>query len=570
MRTKLPQSVRARLARVASRAAVAVVTLLTLMLPVGAIPAEKGVGLLHRAVAMAPALRSIGRGEDFWHVDGNRILDASNREMRIAGVNWSGFETRRGVPGGLTQQDYRAILHTIKAQGNNTVRLPLSNEMLESPLIPSEIAFTSGGEAINADLDGLNSLQILDKVVAAAGSIGLKVILDDHRSEAGDSAEASGLWYTPEYPEQAWIADWVMLAQHFRANSTVIGMDLRNEPHNATTNGACWDCGGARDWHLAAERAGDAVLRANPKLLIFVEGVDSYAGEGSWWGGNLMGVRRSPVRLAVPNRLVYSAHVYGPAEYQQTWFNESTSAASLRTLWRRQWAYVSESGVAPVWIGEFGTPNSDDDVRSAQPGSEGQWFSEFVRFLHEESNLQWTYWGINGEDRYGLLDAHYGPQPANKLKAEMLASIQAGHLGDERKSFTSSSLARNVHAFAAVPRPASQGLTIVAPVAKPPSVTDRSPAVAERAAAAADASAAAAREEIEHTFFSPAAPTGATQAPHNGVAGQLVRREPVAAAPTDARQRKGGSGAEGQVHTAEASDVQQAISAAMRATAAPK
>ena len=38
------------------------------------------------------------------------------------------------------------------------------------------------------DLKGLNSLQVLDKIIAYAGQVGLKVILDDHRSEAGESA----------------------------------------------------------------------------------------------------------------------------------------------------------------------------------------------------------------------------------------------------------------------------------------------------------------------------------------------------------------------------------------------
>ena len=159
----------------------------------------------------------------------------------LPGVNWSGFETRRGVPGGLMLQDYREILRTIKDQGYNTVRLPLSNEMLESPVIPSEIAYTADGESINGDLRGLNSLQILDRIVAAAGSAGLKIILDNHRSEAGDSAEANGLWYTASYPEAAWIGDWVMLAKRFHQDATVIGMDLRNEPHNASSTGACWD-----------------------------------------------------------------------------------------------------------------------------------------------------------------------------------------------------------------------------------------------------------------------------------------------------------------------------------------
>jgi len=62
------------------------------------------------------------------------------------------------------------------------------------------------------------------------------------------------------------------------------------------------ECGDpSRDWRLAAERAGNAILAINPDLLIIVEGVECY-GPGSkndpwkgagctWWRGNLLGVR---------------------------------------------------------------------------------------------------------------------------------------------------------------------------------------------------------------------------------------------------------------------------------------
>ncbi len=403
---------------------------LALMTPTGAIPAQKGANLLRHAVLAAPKLSPMmGHHDAYWHTDHNRILDARNREVRIGGVNWSGFETRRGVPGGLTLQDYRSILRTIKVQGYNTVRLPLSNEMIESPQIPQDVSYTTEeGKRINTDLEDLNSMQILDRIIKAAGKLSLRVILDDHRSEAGDSAQASGLWYTADFPEQNWVDDWSTLARRYKGNATVVGMDLRNEPHNAASGGACWDCGGDRDWHLAAERAGNAILRSNPKLLIFVEGVDAVDGDSYWWGGNLEGVRRSPVRLAVPNRLVYSTHVYGPAEYRQPWFNANTSRSSLRAVWRKHWAYISEAGLAPVWIGEFGTPNSDADVQDSEPGSEGQWFSELVQFIHEEHSLQWTYWGINGEDRYGLFDGQYRAALANAAKSGALASLLPGHL----------------------------------------------------------------------------------------------------------------------------------------------
>ena len=367
----------------------------------------------------------LAQGAGYWHTSGNQILDSNGRQVRIAGINWYGFETARAVPGGLTAQDYKVILQTIKALGYNTIRVPLSNQMVETPGVPGGVAYSNGNGAINTDLQGLNSLQILDKVVTEAGVLGLKVILDNHRSEAGDSAEGSGLWFTGTYPESAWIHDWTSLAARYASNPTVIGFDLRNEPHNAFSGGACWDCGGTNDWHLAAERAGNAVLAVNPKLLMFVEGVDAYvSSDYYWWGGNLEGVKNSPVVLSVANQLVYSAHDYGPAVYGQQWFNGSTTTASLNAVWTTHWGYVAKNGIAPLWLGEFGTPNDPASVQSSAAGSEGQWFQSLVAYLAGDGTLNWTYWALNGEDSLALLDTNYDSTPLSAAKQNLLASIE--------------------------------------------------------------------------------------------------------------------------------------------------
>ncbi len=364
------------------------------------------------------------QGAGYWHTSGDHILDMNNKQVRIAGIDWYGFESDKAVPGGLYAQDYRTVLQTIKAQGFNTIRLPLSSQMLESPSTGLNIAYyNAAGTAINTDLKGLNSLQVLDSIVTYAGMVGLKVVLDHHRSEAGISAEASGLWFTPQYSEAAWIADWVALAGRYLGNPTVIGFDLHNEPHSVKTGGACWDCGGAADWHLAAERAGNAVLAVNPNLLMFVEGTDVYNGDYYWWGGNLEGVLRSPVVLAEANHLVYSAHDYGPHEAAQSWFNAGTTYSSLSTVWSKHWAYISQNNIAPVWLAEFGTTNDATDIQGNSAGSQGQWFQSLVTFLNTDETINWSYWAVNGEDTYALLDAKYNPVPVNATKGAMLAGM---------------------------------------------------------------------------------------------------------------------------------------------------
>ncbi len=364
----------------------------------------------------------LGQGTGYWHTSGNEILDSNNKTVRIAGVNWYGFETTDEVVHGLYAQDYKSILNTIESNGYNTIRIPFSNQMVETPIIPTDITYSNG---MNSDLAGLNSLQILDQVIAYAGQIGLRVILDNHRSEAGNSAEANGLWYTSTYPETAWINDWTMLAARYSGNTTVIGFDLRNEPHNATSGGSCWGCGTlTNDWRLAAERGGDAVQAVNPALLLFVEGTDCYNGDCDWWGGNLEGAQQFPVAFQTGARLVYSAHDYGPNLYVQNWFNGSTTDQSLIAVWTKFWAYLSFTGTAPVWVGEFGTTNIDSDIENSAPGSQGQWFQDLTGFFLGNTELSWTYWALNGEDEYALLDSNYDPTPVSPLKQQLLAAIQ--------------------------------------------------------------------------------------------------------------------------------------------------
>ncbi len=382
-------------------------------------------------------------GTGYWHTSGSKILDSNNQAVRIAGINWYGFETTDEVAHGLDSQDYKTILQTILANGYNTVRLPFSNQMVEAPIVPPNINYSNGSGPINTDLNGLNSLQIMDAIIDYAGTIGLRVILDDHRSEAGNGAEASGLWYTGAYPESSWISDWQALVTRYLNNPAVIGVDLRNEPHNAVSGGACWDCGTANDWHLAAERAGNAALTINPHLLIFVEGTDEYNNNYYFWGGNLQGVQNSPVTLSFANQLVYSAHDYGPVESSQTWFNGSTSYGSLVSTWTSYWAYISLNGIAPVWVGEFGTPNDNPDIQDTTPGSQGQWFSSLVQFLDANPSLNWTYWALNGEDRYGLLDSTYDSTPVSPLKQQLLAQLQFQLSGGTPITTPSFTLAQN-------------------------------------------------------------------------------------------------------------------------------
>jgi endoglucanase len=346
--------------------------------------------------------------------DGTQVVDAAGRPFRLASLNWYGAEGPDFIVGGLDYTPYQRVLQRVAALGYNAIRLPFSNQLVEqNPVITAHIG-------ANTELSGLHALDILDRVISYAGALGLRVILDNHRSDAGWSSQPNGLWYTPDYPQSAFVADWQTMAQRYKASNSVIGADLRNEPHGPATWG---DGNAATDWRLAAQQAGDAVLAVNPHLLIIVEGVQYHGPQDSyWWGGNLAGVATAPVVLQLSDgssarsQLVYSAHDYGPDNCGGgcPWFNAGTTYDSLAQVWEDHWGYImddpSQPYAAPVWVGEFGTCNYNEAcITDATPGSQGQWFSSLIEYI-KTRNLGWAYWSLNatqstGQARvYGILD----------------------------------------------------------------------------------------------------------------------------------------------------------------------
>lgn len=344
----------------------------------------------------------------YFHTDGNKIVDASGKEAVFNGLNWFGFETPNYSPHGLWTRSMDDVLDQIKEEGYNLIRLPFCNQMFDEDSEPNSIRYD-----INADLVGLKPIEIMDKLIKKAGDRGIRIFLDRHRPDSGGQ---STLWYTSAYPESRWISDWVMLADRYKDDPTVIGADLHNEPHGA----ASWGTGDlATDWRLAAQRAGNAILAANPNWLIIVEGIEkNVQGNDSkyWWGGNLTGVRDYPVQLSVPNRVVYSPHDYGPGVASQPWFDDPTFPNNMAAIWDATWGYISKEGIAPLIVGEFGGRSVDTVT------VEGRWQNALVDYIGE-NGLYWTYWTVNPNsgDTGGLLQDDWATW--NRPKQDMLDRI---------------------------------------------------------------------------------------------------------------------------------------------------
>ena len=372
----------------------------------------------------AALITPAGIAPGFLSTRGNQIVDSTGTPVRLTGINWFGMEGTAYAPQGLWVDSYQNHMKRMQELGFNVIRLPFSDDALHPGATPTIIDYR-----LNPDLLGLTPLGIMDRIIAYAGEIGMRVILDHHLNSTGNAGvNPDGLWYDARHPEAGMIANWTMLADRYKGNPAVIGADLHNEPHGPATWG---DGNPATDWAAAAGRIGNAIQAVNPDWLIIVQGIAGTGEQSYWWGGNLTGVREHPVTLNVPGKLVYSPHDYPPSLYAMPWFSDPAFPDNMPAKWTDTWGYIFAEGLAPVLVGEFGTRH--------ETAADRNWLEALLRYQNGDldgdgapdlrpgdQGISWTYWSWNPTswDTGGILADDW--TTVNQDKA---AALQAGQYG---------------------------------------------------------------------------------------------------------------------------------------------
>ncbi len=325
---------------------------------------------------------TIARAEAFWVGDGR--LHYGDRELRLYGVSWFGLDTEAHALYGV-QEAKRSVadfLGQVKSLGFNALRVPLSPESID-PGSPSP------DWAKRGDID--TGREQFEELARAAKDAQLYMLWDIHTCSSAVGYRKTGPTdpACTGYGKDKWIANLETLANLAESYAPyVVGIDLFNEPYGLT-----WEA-----WKALAEEGGRAVLRANPRILAFVQGVGSEGYQGAepvFWGENLTGAEASPVDLP-PSRLVYSPHVYGPSVYAQPYFSASDFPSNMPAIWDDHFGYLVARKAALV-PGEFGGKYTDGDKT---------WQDAFVEYLRQTSTTHsFFYWSLNPNsgDTGGLL-----------------------------------------------------------------------------------------------------------------------------------------------------------------------
>jgi endoglucanase len=358
--------------------------------------------------------------------------DRQFNPLRIKGISWFGFEGSSCYLGGGDSAAMENIASFLRSNEFNAVRIPLAADALLAGgcfCCKDGVYYDHNPQLMY--LPYIDQLEILVKVLRDAG---LLVMLDLHVLQAGVWPDAGLMGpQGAETLEQFWLT----LAERFCEPErfwNVFAADLKNEPH-----GMSW--GEPPDDHPAhlypAQERWDAVASsvsaklhsACPRWLVVVEGVgqcqEDVVVEGqpcrwpsateqdvsvnAWWGENLQGVWKHPVRVQdgasfVQNKIVCardctscrthierhknsavhtcrsqgsphlpllallprvwrpadSPHSYGPDVHGQSYFGDPSFPANMPSIWNLQYAALARHGVAPILVGECaGTSRTD-------------------------------------------------------------------------------------------------------------------------------------------------------------------------------------------------------------------
>lgn len=421
---------------------------------------KKLMALLSVAVMAVPAVPAVfeavkpvnasavdDNNDDWLHAEGSRLYDMNGNEVWLTGANWFGLNCIEYSPHYLYAGDIDDILSEVADRGINVIRFPISTELILSWMNGTPYQISAGGMQasynppvdmddgnggiikagtyghINKDFveaDGktlITSDRGFDIILDKCKKYGIKAFIDIHSPHADNSGHNYNLWYGKETADgtlvttDLWIESLVWIADKYKNNDTLIGYDLKNEPHGKGQEGdkaAKWD--GSTDennWAYAATKCADAILDVNPNALIFIEGVEqSLSGAmpgdywgiadrrdnspyiGAWWGGNFRGAREYPIKPEHgTSQIVYSPHDYGPSVYAQTWFNKDfTTQTLLDDYWYDTWAYINAENIAPELIGEWG---------GHMDGAENQKWMTLLRDYMIDNHINHTFWCLN-------------------------------------------------------------------------------------------------------------------------------------------------------------------------------
>lgn len=305
----------------------------------------------------------------------NRTLLFQDQEFRLKGVNWFGYETDCYVVQGLWVRGIDEFFEFLTDNRYNAIRIPFSYELVG--LLDQPVAETC--VAANPWMIGMPIRGSLHMFFQKCMERGIAILLDFHTIGGVITTRP----WTDDVSIENIIDAWSTMLQEYGKYPNLIGIDLKNEPHQIS-------------WHTWGTFVRQLVktLRARPppystpfRGLYFVEGIQDH----SVWGGSFESMdEASRVFFLSNNDTVFSPHVYGVSV---------RGVSATHDTWStfRQWfGFLVENYTNPIILGEIGGFFITDDY---------DWQMKIQTYLVSIGVRDIFYWCLNPDsiDTQGLL-----------------------------------------------------------------------------------------------------------------------------------------------------------------------
>jgi endoglucanase len=390
-----------------------------------------GIGLGHSADA-----------QSFLRADGQRIVNASNQEVILNGmnlgnwavqegymmkVNWPGirigekdFKTQGMVKrtlynAGMSEaaiesfyQSYRNNFITkpdldyIASKGFNCVRLPLHYELFLTPAqravrtkvmlgtvtyesYVSQLTNWYNSNQLFTDSNNMEALRMIDNTLAWAQANNMYVVLDMHAvpGSQGEDANIADMIVANDLWNRQINQDvlnrlWAFVSNRYKNDSRVAMYDLINEPNSYPNN---------QKMHDVYQRLITTIRGNGDNHLILLE--------GNGWGNDYNYMEP----FTFPNRanLVYNSHRYSANGYLMDNGVTSTGGSPNTIRFIGDLRNFRSTHNVPIWIGETGE-NPDDN-----------WMREAAKNLNSVG-IGWCHWTYKRfEDRSNPAFMHINP-----------------------------------------------------------------------------------------------------------------------------------------------------------------
>ncbi len=343
-----------------------------------------------------------------------KIYDSTGQEVQIRGVSHFGFNATILQPEYLWVMGWKEQIAQIKSLGFNAIRVPFVPDTLYNATPVNQLSYVDPN--LNPDLIGKTPLQVLDLWMAEADRQGMYILLDFHSVSmqrqyptwfVSNPADFGLIYNKQAYTRENWMRDLAFVARRYTNLTHFLGIDLYNEPNGIVR----WSTGDANAanpsnfWKAAAELASAAVLTANPRLLIFVQGINgNFDGiEDSTipmnWGEDFQPQAYQPLNIPA-DKLVLTPHTYGPDVYVKSSFSAAGFSSNLAANWDSLFGqfHLAHPIVVGEWGGKYGQGTSGQ--------ADATWQNAFVDYLISRDMRNGFYWCYtpNSGDTGGILD----------------------------------------------------------------------------------------------------------------------------------------------------------------------